>query len=365
MIRAASRTLTRSARRVGAVIVPNTSPYGPGSFYKLSLSSLTFDEKHFPLPEPALALAFDYEDDDEADSHDPKEAVRQECLSSTNAKTFEITAASGPRPPSSSPYPPPSNYDQGKVIPRGKSGTGGGGGRHRCPKCGAQVTFRHGDFEENTFYCAACSGWFVSNTKITAKDDPYDELMEKQQIHAKLINEDPQMVMQHIPKPPEQHEAHPQQPHSPLMKKIPTPKEIMTGLNEYVIGQRNVKVALSVGVYNHFKRIFVAEAQAAAQQRKQAEMEEGAFMANANSIPINQLHDGPSLAEMNLGQFSSSNVSHTVEGRTEGHSFNSINNPKFAREVEDVEIDKSNILVRNAIACSILVTQSFHHLYSF
>jgi hypothetical protein len=354
MIRAASRTLTRSARRVGAVIVPNRSPYV--SFSKSSLSSLTFNEKkRIPVPEPALALAYDYEDDGEADSHDPNEVVRQECLSSTHSKSVEMTAASGPRTPSSSPYPPPSNYDQGKVIPRGKSGTGGGGGgRHRCPKCGAQVTFRHGDFEENTFYCAACSGWFVSNTKITAKDDPYDELMDKQQIHAKRIHEDPQMVMQHIPKPPEPHEAHPPQSHAPLMKKIPTPKEIMTGLNEYVIGQRNVKVALSVGVYNHFKRIFVAEAQAAAQQRKQAEMEEGAFMASANSIPINQLHDGPSLAEMNLGQFSSSSVSPMMENRTEGHSFNSINNPKFARDVEDVEIDKSNILVRSPALCLIL-----------
>jgi hypothetical protein len=29
---------------------------------------------------------------------------------------------------------------------------------------------------------------------------------------------------------------------------MPTPREIMKGLNEYVIGQRNVKVALAVGV---------------------------------------------------------------------------------------------------------------------
>lgn len=23
------------------------------------------------------------------------------------------------------------------------------------------MTFKHGDFEENTFYCATCSGWFM------------------------------------------------------------------------------------------------------------------------------------------------------------------------------------------------------------
>jgi hypothetical protein len=77
----------------------------------------------------------------------------------------------------------------------GGGGSGGSGtGRHRCPKvrlyiiyiyihwkhdygmidththnlsplyfhqCGTFVTFRHGDFDENTLYCAACSGWFI------------------------------------------------------------------------------------------------------------------------------------------------------------------------------------------------------------
>ena len=50
---------------------------------------------------------------------------------------------------------------------RGKRGSGGSGGRYRCPKCGSFVSFRHEDFEENTFYCATCSGWFLvtSNTE--------------------------------------------------------------------------------------------------------------------------------------------------------------------------------------------------------
>ena len=37
---------------------------------------------------------------------------------------------------------------------------------------------------------------------------------------------------------------------------IPTPKDIRAVLEEYVIGQDEAKVALSVAVYNHYKRIF-------------------------------------------------------------------------------------------------------------
>ncbi len=41
--------------------------------------------------------------------------------------------------------------------------------------------------------------------------------------------------------------------------KLPTPMEIKHGLDEYVIGQDEAKVALSVAVYNHYKRVFKAE----------------------------------------------------------------------------------------------------------
>ena len=37
---------------------------------------------------------------------------------------------------------------------------------------------------------------------------------------------------------------------------IPTPKEIHQVLDQYIIGQEAAKVALSVAVYNHYKRIY-------------------------------------------------------------------------------------------------------------
>ena len=37
---------------------------------------------------------------------------------------------------------------------------------------------------------------------------------------------------------------------------IPTPQEMCAVLDEYIIGQENAKVALSVAVYNHYKRIY-------------------------------------------------------------------------------------------------------------
>ena len=42
---------------------------------------------------------------------------------------------------------------------------------------------------------------------------------------------------------------------------IPTPREIHAVLDQYIIGQEKAKVALSVAVYNHYKRIYFGGAE--------------------------------------------------------------------------------------------------------
>ena len=42
-------------------------------------------------------------------------------------------------------------------------------------------------------------------------------------------------------------------------EKLPTPKEIKEYMDNYIIGQEEAKIALSVAVYNHYKRIFFGD----------------------------------------------------------------------------------------------------------
>ena len=216
------------------------------------------------------------------------------------------------------------------------------------------MTFRHGDFDENTFYCAACSGWFVVNpdTTVTGKNYHNDDILEKR---AKQQQQDPPVLMQHIPDDAkifarQRAEGGPSHEHPgvrEVQQQMPTPREIMRGLNEYVIGQRNVKVALSVGVYNHYKRIFVSETQAAAQRRAEEEAYTEATMDTAQQTLT--------LSDLNLAQVGSTTTAaaaappkETAESLFEApnvENVNSINDAATGRDVEDVEIDKSNIML--------------------
>lgn len=114
---------------------------------------------------------------------------------------------------------------------------------------------------------------------------------------------------------------------------MPTPQEIRKGLDEYVIGQSNVKVALSVGVYNHYKRIFVSEAQASVESRRTHVEQDEYYPLRAES---------GGLSDLNLGQHGSTKP--TMDG-TPNMNQNSITNDDYGTDVEDVEIDKSNIML--------------------
>ena len=129
------------------------------------------------LIEPLPAVAYDYWDDDE--EHDDIAAksvsscaVNNDVTTGPNTQFLSHAAkvenSAGGRTPSS---PHLNTPLEGRSLPLRKSGgdggAGGGNGRNRCPKCGTSVTFRHGDFEENTYYCATCSGWFLIDSNTT------------------------------------------------------------------------------------------------------------------------------------------------------------------------------------------------------
>jgi hypothetical protein len=178
------------------------------------------------------------------------------------------------------------------------------------------------------------------------------------------------------------------------VRHMKTPREIMKGLNEYVIGQRNVKIALSVGVYNHYKRIFVAEAYQQNGPNNTGGTEHQYQHVDASGLMMDST--STSLGNLKLGQFGSSYTvppsststaqrmvpqqptttttttstsqqnHYYVDGKTgtstpqtpsqpkssycetpgaDEINTNSIDNPSFGRDIEDCEIEKSNIML--------------------
>lgn len=402
-----------------------------------------------PEPEPMVAVAYDYIDDDEVDDSDFDDATDSKLTDSvtktqdtTKINAAGVTSASVKTdvdyvisrgdstssgtvrktnlmenqsnntwsPPSSyskfnpilksiqnattasnqndgggdAPYPPPSSAEMegDKNVKAFRKGSGGGGGgRYRCPKCGTDVTFKC-DFEDNTFYCATCSGWFAgrsspieattqSNVRQHGRDDRgiYEEFIAKDMRNAQHRGpgSDQEIIMRHIPETPRRYnasvkpgngrsdngidEAHMESnsmPHQmqapPAPKRIPTPREIRKGLDEYVIGQNSVKVALSVGVYNHYKRISVVEAQAANEARREAAgMQEEYNFAQQQQYPNGD--NGSDLSDLGLTQFGSSKNGSATEPSVDSSDLNNIADDDYASEVEECEIDKSNIML--------------------
>lgn len=317
------------------------------------------DFKAIPQPLPAVAYAYDYDwyNEDENDNTLVGGNKRQENgkgpLNLEGIRPHDVVGM-GPRNPPGKPYAPPSggnNNGQPIQQTRGKSSNGGGGGRHKCPKCGTYTIFSHNEFG-NSFYCATCSGWFTAAETLEGDDN-----MIKTGDRGYAGRQ--RMPPPHVGPPPVETE-HEEQIAAATggenvinqIKRMPTPKEVMKGLNEFVIGQKKVKIALSVGVYNHYKRIFVAEAQAAAKSRNTMAAQEDA--ADTSFLPLGG--EGSSLQDLNLGQYGSVNVkddSPYVEtpnldassSSDDERENNSISSNDFGRDVEDCEIEKSNILL--------------------
>ncbi|KAL7551479.1 hypothetical protein ACHAWF_014666 [Thalassiosira exigua] len=311
-----------------------------------------------------------------------------------------------------------------------------------------------GGIQRNCFYCAACSGWFL----IRPADGEGGDDARSEFLLGKLSTSDggggggglpttpsrrkadpnrPQFVMQHqIPDqssgnklndaatrrpsnlvmdqlPDERvttrHRAAPGSnghsstyapPQHPHRQRLPTPRQIFDGLNEYVIGQKAVKIALSVGVHNHYKRCAVREAQEAALQTARVEAaqraQRGEDEREARGARRREGHLGadpddegeeygdappftePTMADLRLNQFGRSSAivtpppppPATSEDASSGDDVNpsrpfcetpdvdtdssddddesrSISNPDHAigPEVEDCELDKSNIII--------------------
>jgi len=394
------------------------------------------------IPEPALALAYDCDDDEIETTTDSQHQplffnlsigrVHDKTPNNTDSQSSSSSSSSTSLPSSTKLH-----FQTRRVSGSGGGGPGGGGrGRYKCPKCGSSVTFKHGDFEANTFYCATCSGWFMvqnSGEKTELKRIQPDasfrrpgaqQVMQKQAagevgiVKGMRISE-PSSTYQYIPEKNERNNDAPRSgrptstttttqhrrpdrippnssPKNPSSssnkttppktpKPLPTPRDICRGLNEYVIGQHNVKIALSVGVHNHYKRIAVSQAMRAERTRvEEDEMNAPAAGGSNQSQYLHPHHTGGSttsvpqgngvLADLNLNQFGRTTTSSTPDGDTPSSSnnddendaeevdddgeaetpfmetpdvddANDISKPEFGRQVEDCELDKSNIVI--------------------
>lgn len=163
-------------------------------------------------PVPLPAVAYDYIIDYDEYEGDSSSTEKIKFSSSGDAGQYDVTRSKNILTPigfkeishSSTGRrisAPPISRPSGDQLPTSRRSAGGGGGggtgRYRCPKCGTHVTFRHGDFDENTFYCATCSGWFlVTPNTVTAGDRssngedfaPQNSSIEKR----------PELIMEHV-----------------------------------------------------------------------------------------------------------------------------------------------------------------------
>ena len=83
---------------------------------------------------------------------------------------------------------------------------------------------------------------------------------------------------------------------APLIRNLPTPHEIYDRLSEYVMGQDSAKRAMSVAVYNHYRRIVDGS-------DSKVEGEEEVELAKSNILLLGPTGTGKTLLAQTLARF--------------------------------------------------------------
>ncbi len=277
-----------------------------------------------------------------------------------------------------------------------------------CSRCGA--TLAYADSARANFYCTKCCRWFLvskpqqygslHNRSGASGDDGFiheEYLCEKTENRPGGNGNVSHMGMsQPFDTPDLQTPANlglqpfsgdsMQVPHS-ASPVILSPEKIKSGLDAYVIGQDNVKIALAVGLHNHLRRIELTNKQNESYKAQKGTVE-AAVGSSRSSTATNQGHlgtkdlkaaqmtmDEPGMTASSLSSFKTgdgSSLSETTATLAENQNYtqhslymdggsSSRSTPGYTtaalpssrsslrlssgREVEPVSLDKSNVML--------------------
>lgn len=152
----------------------------------------------------------------------------------------------------------------------GGGSDGGTGGSVVCPKCGSPCAHVNAFVSSTRFVkCENCSHFFVVLSEADSKAGgsvpgrfPSNQQQQQQQHQGSFgFRGSPgfQQQGQNLRKGSQQQQQQNQQPNQQQMQNQappPAPKKIYEYLDKYIVGQDKAKRALSVAVYNHYKRIY-------------------------------------------------------------------------------------------------------------